>query len=273
MKSLKESHTKWLSGFEDSDLFRCRPGKNSCGVYHVLSPVLYDIGLLSSYHSYSSALSKITAGLFSVNPEPEILVMGTDGENSASELTRFFKKDGSQYKLTFIDRCMTPLLRIDACLEQAEQNIIRTELIDICTPAASTLSGKYDMVLADSFLNQFPEPERIRVLNKAAGFLKGKDSFVILREFFGDMDKLLPLFWNKMNTLLEDTKFTSGFTDSAIKKIAELAEELDGYYRRSGGLYSDPEKFISATEDSLLKITGEYTRSGNPGRIYVLKTR
>ncbi|GJM35109.1 MAG: hypothetical protein DHS20C18_41100 [Saprospiraceae bacterium] len=269
MKSLIKDYKSWLFNNRNTALFNCEIGECSCEIFHLLAPILHDIGLIRSYNSYDSEIRKITSGIILGPNETNILVAGIDSELSARALIQALGVFERKYSITFLDCCPTPLLRIKESLEEHEKEYIETKLIDIFSPLANQLHSKFDIIFADSFIKQFSKAKKTEVLKILSNTAKTSNSLIIIREFLGDLDELLPRLWKQLDHLLNQKNFSFLTSPSDLKKFYLLINRLDEYYKNTGEIYRNPEELKSDLRASGLQLVEEYFSEGRADRIIV----
>lgn len=271
MQDLRHDHLQWLRHHTRSSLFNCLPAAN-CGVYHVMSPILHDIGLIASYSAYIPIIHRVVANCLLKLDGINILVAGVDSEASAKELLHALEIFGRRCSVTFADCCRTPLARIEKAFDGVDA-YIRTAWVDLVDSTWHE-GAQFDLVLADSFLKQFGCERRVSVLNQIARFVRKGSGQLILREHYGSPTNLLNHLWDRLDRML-----TCGYSIDLAHSVAQqpefrtMVDELDRYYRNTGSFYPDCSALRSDVDSSSWHVMNEYPNAGASQEIIVaLKT-
>src|ERR1700691_6195132 len=179
-----------------SPTFACDEHGHGCDAYHATSPLLHHIGFFQSYERYPCTIRCVVAAM----PGSTVAVAGVESELSAEALLRALPRD-ERRSVTFFDRCETPLRRVAVASDAA---FIRH---DILTVPADILGAQFDagfdVVLADSFVKQFGPVEKPRALERLAGIARSSGSLLVMREYIGELSRLLCDFWACLPGVLE----------------------------------------------------------------------
>ena len=161
-----------------------------CGLYHSLAPALHELGFFLSYERYSGLLRSLRQGMPS---RPRVLVAGAESEWSVRALLEAIgARDERDAEVVVFDRCGTPLRRIQAMYAEPW---VRTSPVDIHTSLRDL--GEFDLLVADSFVKQFPPDRKREVLSRLAERLRPGGALV-LREYLGTLPVLLDDFWGQL---------------------------------------------------------------------------
>jgi hypothetical protein len=267
MQDLSHDHLRWLLRHRRSSLFNCLPAAK-CDVYHVMSPILHDIGLIASYSTYIPIIHKVVANCLLKSDRLNILVAGVDSEASAKELLHALEIFGPMCSVTFADCCRTPLARIEKALD-GNGSHIRTAWVDL-VESTEDEGEQFDLVLADSFLKQFGCERRVSVLNQIARFARKGSGQLILREHYGSPTDLLAHLWDRLDRMLT-CGYPNDFAHSVVQQpeFRTMIDELDRYYRDTGSFYSDRSALRFDVDLSKWQVMNEYLNVGASQEIIV----
>jgi len=271
MKSLSDNHHIWFSNFQQFEYYSCRNGENNCGIYHVMSPILHDIGIFSSYGSYDTLILKITSDIFYSLSCPNILVVGVDSESSARSLINALRVFRGKYFITFLDCCKTPLNRIKDCIENPEEEHIFVKHLNIFDKMASPLFGKFDIVFADSFVKQFVSKEKNLALKVMAKFLKSEGSILIVREYIDTSNRIIKLNREKLIHLLRHNLPVFGSSKKLLEQFVTMALKFENNYTSVGELYSTSDEFKSDLVCANLVLKLEFNNKWRGDTIFVVQ--
>lgn len=271
MKSLFKQHETWLSDYQNSIFFYCEDREEGCGIFHLLTPILHDIGILQSYGSYSEEIQKIVSKVVFDLEKVNILVVGIDSESSARALNSALSVFEGRYIITFIDRCPTPLMRIQEALDVNERKYISIQEIDIFSVEAKQLYSRFDIIFSDSFVKQFSKPQKVRALKFLKKAAKNSNSLIVIREYIGNLKELLNRLWQRLDPILAQDKFNLFTSSSNKKKFYALIESLDLYYKKTGEIYSNVGELYADLLLVELKIIEEFVSEMRADRIIVAK--
>jgi hypothetical protein len=258
MQDLSQDHLQWLLYHTHSSLFNCSSAAK-CSVYHVMSPILHDIGLIASYSTYIPIIHRVVAGCLLKSDRINILVAGVDSEASAREFLHALKIFGPRCSVTFADCCRTPLARIEKALDGSDVDI-RTACVDLVDSTYGQ-QAQFDLVLADSFLKQFGCGRRVSVLNQITRLVRNGSGQLILREHYGSSTTHLARLWNRLDQILT---YDYSIDHSIVQQpeFRTMVDELDRYYRNTGPFYVDRRALRSDIDSSTWHVINEYANVG-----------
>ena len=259
MQDLSHDHLRWLLHHSRSSLFNCLPAAK-CGVYHVMSPILHDIGLIASYSTYIPIIHKVVANCLLTSDGLNILVAGVDSEASAKELLHALKIFGPMCAVTFADCCRTPLARIEKAFD-GNGTHIRTNWVDLVDSTACE-GEQFDLVFADSFLKQFGCERRVSILNQITRFVRKGSGQLILREHYGSPTNLLGHLWDRLDLMLAYGYPIDFHSVVQQPEFRTMIDELDRYYWDTGSFYPDRSALRSDVDLSKWQVINEYLNVG-----------
>jgi hypothetical protein len=244
----------------DSPTFACHEHRHGCDAYHATSPLLHHVGFFQSYERYPLTIRRAVAAM----PGATVAVAGVESELSAEALLRALPAD-ERRSVTFFDRCETPLRRVAAA---NDSEFVRH---DVFTVSADILGAQveagFDIVLADSFVKQFGPAEKPHVLERLAGMARSSASLLIMREYIGELGRLLCDFWAGLPGVLERCGIR---TDSRLD--AALAH-VRGYMDGAPATYGDDRALQLALAGAGLRVLSYEHRSSRPYAIVVASPR
>jgi len=209
----------------DSSTFACHEHRHGCDSYHATSPLLHHIGFFQSYERYPRTVRRAVAAM----PGSAVAVVGVESELSAEALLRALPTD-ERRSVTFFDRCETPLRRI-AMASDAE--LARHDILTV--PAdilGAQLDASFDVVFADSFVKQFGPAQKPRVLERLAGLARSSASLLVMREYIGELGRLLCDFWAGLPGLLERCGVRADHRlETALAHVREYMGSAPATYR------------------------------------------
>lgn len=270
MRSLAKMHGVWLSDYPRSSLYACPESAHSCGVYHVLAPILHDLGIFRSFESYAAILRQQIIEILLAQDEIHLLVAGIDSESSARVLVENIAVFRPRIQVTFLDRCATPLNRIASCLEEGEE-YIQTWEQDIATAPKGTPKPGYDLVLLDSFLKQFDSPRRLSIVQALRACLRPGQGRMILREYFGTFDDLLPLLWERLVPSSPAFPSRPFLQPDDWRRLLRRVPPLERYIRSTGEFYEDPETLLAELKRGGMVMIEQYSNPSQADRLFVAK--
>ena len=244
----------------DSPTFACHEHRHGCEDYHATSPLLHRIGFFQSYERYPRTIRRAVATM----PGSTVAVAGVESELSAEALLRALPTDEGR-SVTFFDRCETPLRRVALASDPA---FIRQ---DVFTVSADVLGvqfdARFDVVLADSFVKQFRPAEKPRALERLAGMARSSGSLLVMREYIGELARLLCGFWASLPSVLERCGVR------ADHRLETALARVRGYMGSGPATYRDDEAFQAALAGAGLRVLSYEHRASRPYAIVVASPR
>jgi hypothetical protein len=141
----------------------------------------------------------------------------------------------------------------------------------VLTVSADILDAQFDagfdVVLADSFVKQFASAEKPRVLERLTGMARSSASLLIMREYIGELGRLLGDLWAGLPGVLARCGVR---TDSRLD--AALAH-MRGYMNGTPSTYGDDQAFHEALADAGLRVLSYEHRTNTPYAIVVASPR
>jgi hypothetical protein len=240
----------------DSPTFACQEHCHGCDSYHAMSPLLHRIGFFQSYERYPRTIRRAVAAI----PGATVAVAGVESEFSAEALLCALPTD-ERHSVTFFDRCETPLRRV-ALASDAE--FVRHDVFTVAADILSSrLDASFDVVVADSFVKQFGHAEKPRALERLAGMARSSASVLVMREYIGELGRLLCDFWASLPDALERCGVR---TDHRLE--AALAH-VRGYMDSAPAIYGDDQAFQVALSGAGLRVLSYERRANRPYAIVV----
>lgn len=268
IKTTIESMHDWLNHYRLSPMFACDSDLAGCESYHVMAPILQSLGLFRSYQTYESIIQRVVADFLLTHSRVRLLVAGVQSEYSALAVLKSVAIFNNLVRVVFVDRCPTPLRRIERYIRPCgEFEMIET---DIERQTDCRLNGAHDLVLADSFIRQFGRGDKVRILKRLAAATSDNTSRVIVHEYVGPMHVLLDRLWANMSTIARPSSVV-GDTNlfMSTPEFREMLGKLDYFYRHNGTMY---ETFGELREDlstAGMQIISEFVKAGAPDQLVV----
>ncbi|MCC6694351.1 MAG: hypothetical protein IT365_01860 [Candidatus Hydrogenedentes bacterium] len=228
----------WLTDYGRFREFRCAPYDNGgCAAYHVMAPLLHQLGGFVSFESYGPALRQVLNSRRTNGSQSSIMVAGIASEESARSLLSVLESLTVSNEVEFVDHCQTPLFRIRTMLEDTNYTTrIHTTVGDFLGDHAPT--RRYDIVLADSLLRQFQPQEKVQVIQRLAQHLEPKTGMLLFREYVGRNELLLADLWQKLESYPSVLRWKSSVRNDAVAAFDRLYPELQRYMCAKGGSYN-----------------------------------
>lgn len=256
---LTPSLLHWLADYESSGNYKCSSSGVNCEAFHVLAPALHKMGAFRSYSSYSSVIRNSAAFALSNCDNIKILVAGVDSDESALSLIQALHPVRDWVHITFVDICSTPLHRISTQMI-LQKPFIKTQHEDIFSYLGAGGSEKFEMILADSFLQQLRSTEREKLLSLFSQALHGASSSLVLREYVGQGPDLIELLWRRYNLGSLDTELLQA-TPEIRTKILNLLSKLKFRLLSEINTYSEIDHFLLDIEAANLIVKHTYSSS------------
>ena len=263
MSKKKNKYYDWICNYRSSNIYKCN-SQNGCRAYHVLSPILYHIGLFESYKMYYNVILRESSALFFADYSPSILVVGIENEISAKFIIDILDTFEKPYKITFIDICETPLNRINSILSMNEKGYVKTELLNLFSTSLTNRLTQQDIIFADSLLKQFPKQVKVKAIRQMKNLLRLPTSTIFFREYVGNQNELIDRLWCKLNALTQNINKELLNDSLAIEYFQKYLVELKNYYLKSGRMYNKLTEFKNDVISSGLIIKEIYENIGNP---------
>lgn len=237
-----------------SPSFACQEHGYGCEAYHTTSPLLHHIGFFQSYERYPLTIRSAVAAM----PGATVAVAGVESELSAEALLRALPPE--PHRVTFFDRCETPLRRTAARAAQLAGHDVATVSGDFLQ---HELGGRFDVVFADSFIKQFRSADKPRALARLASAARTSGSLIVMREYIGELGSLLRGFWTALPDVLE----RSGVP--ADRRLRAALEDLRGYMSGEPATYRDDAALRAALTGAGLRVRSYERSAGKPYAIVV----
>jgi hypothetical protein len=244
----------------DPSTFACHEHRHGCDAYHATSPLLHHIGFFQSYERYPRTIRSAVAAM----PGATVAVAGVESELSAEALLRALPTD-ERRRVTFFDRCQTPLRRIALASDAAfAQHDVFTVSADIL---GAQFDASFDVVLADSFVKQFGAAEKPRALERLAGMARSSGSLLVMREYIGELGRLLCDFWACLPGVLERCGL---HTDH---RLETALAHVRAYMNSVPATYGDDAAFQAALACAGLRVLSYEHRASSPYAVVVASPR
>ena len=270
MRSLSDSMLSWVSDFAASPLFACSGGTTGCEVYHVLAPVLHEAGIWRSFEAYAGVVHDHIVAVLLEQDFADLLVAGIASESSAEALLATTRLFGPRVRTTFVDRCATPLNRIRAALERSDGcvRVVRSDLMD---DVDTSDLGRFDIVVADAFVQQFPIGAKADVLRALRCRLADGDGRMLVREYVGVLSQLLARSVARPRAAQAAKRPADSVWPAVQDKVLESTAALNSYLAATGSLYASRLDFLDDAAACGLRVVDEYANPADVDRIFVLQ--
>jgi hypothetical protein len=244
----------------DSPTFACDEHRHGCDAYHATSPLLHHIGFFQSYEHYPRTIRRAVAAV----PGSAVAVAGVESEFSAQALLRALPTDG-RGSVTFFDRCETPLRRVEVA---SDAEFIRHDVFTVSADILGThVDAGFDVVLADSFVKQLKAAEKPRALERLGGMARSSASLLILREYIGELGRLLCDFWAGLPDALECCGVR------ADHRLETALAHVRGYMDGVPATYSDDLAFQGELAGAGLRVLSYERPASRPYALVVASPR
>lgn len=255
MHCTDERYEQWLASYRDSAAFQCGAYGYGCEPYHVMAPLLHRLGLFRSYEYYATTLQGPVEQMIRDGKTPSIFVAGVASEESARALLSAIGPTPCPPRVHFVDRCPTPLLRIEAALQPDEVARITTEVTDVLDPSWPGVERRYDIVVADSFLRQFPRAIKPDVLRRLAAAAEPGHGRLVFREYFGNTGALLTELWARLQSMPAVRGWMAGVDRLAAAAFERMLPHIKSYMSQVGGSYESCDDFVSDLAPAGLRVS------------------
>jgi len=218
-----------------------------------MAPVLYTLGLFKSYESYAPFIRNVLQHLPINASNPCILVAGVASEKSASALCDAISSPHLAPEIHFFDRCSTPLCRIDNA-RRFQRCRFKTHVLDILNSSYTTLNAHHEVVIADSFLRQFPSGTKRTVLKALATRVRPVTGRIVIREHVGATEELLADLWNRLAALEPAQTWLGSVDERTAAAFLDLLPRVQEYMKEAGGSYADTDTLIADLNSAGLRV-------------------